>query len=309
MPFVPITSEARQRRLDTPASLSGLHIPIEIPKIDNWSPTMFVGKVRQMKSQELAAQVLRVRAEVVTVQTKQAETSPLWALYADWERDLQSALLANWDVQASEMQEYLIAAQLDEIARNGERLAKDTSQWALWTAATAAALIPFMESGATIGSDLAIESMFTDYALGLDASTVNVEVAAWARKYAGQLAKGLSRTERRALRENLASWVESHEDYPALVKRLSSLFGRQRADLIASTEATSAYANGNYIVWKESGIVVGRVWNTARDEWVCKEICRPLHGQIAALDSNVWHNRDGSVGFGAGPPMEPAHPR
>ena len=97
---------------------------------------------------------------------------------------------------------------------------------------------------------------------------------------------------------------------PELIERVDSFLNNPiRAETIAVTEATRTYAEGNMVAWRESGVVNGRIWQTALDELVCP-VCRPLHNQITAFDDQVWHhptNPGLSVGLSVKNP--PAHVR
>lgn len=237
------------------------------------------------------------------------ETSPLRDMYADWEQGIQATLMAHWDGQSMAVVDALGAGDLVSVERNGAELLDNASWWNSWTAAYTALLIPFMESATSVGANAATDALLVDYALGLDASAVNASVADWARRYAGSLAKDLTGTDLENLRQQLASWTESHEDFQSLVERVQRVIGdRTRAELISSTEATDAYAAGNRLAWKESGVVTGEIWNTAQDELVCKAICRPLSGQVSRLGAGDWHSVDGGADFG--PHRGPSgHPR
>jgi hypothetical protein len=70
--------------------------------------------------------------------------------------------------------------------------------------------------------------------------------------------------------------------------------------MIAVTEVTRSYAEGNQIAWKESGVVEGKEWNTANDEIVARcPICWPLHGVVIPIGEEFDGGFDGP----------PAHPR
>ena len=85
---------------------------------------------------------------------------------------------------------------------------------------------------------------------------------------------------------------------PQLKKRLIPLFGEKRADLIASTEVTRAYAEGNLTAWKETGFTEGKEWVTANDELVCP-LCGPLDGEVVPINGD----------FSDGTHAPPRHPR
>lgn len=140
--------------------------------------------------------------------------------------------------------------------------------------------------------------------LGIDWALVNEAAREWVlgtegiSGYLQELYDQIQESSRRALRQEIAAWIESGEALPDLVKRLEPTFGKKRAELIASTEVTRAYAEGNTRAWQASGLVTLREWRTANDERVCP-VCGPLHKKRAGFDEP----------FEGGPESPPAHPR
>ncbi|MHC4302802.1 MAG: structural protein, partial [Planctomycetota bacterium] len=57
---------------------------------------------------------------------------------------------------------------------------------------------------------------------------------------------------------------------------------RSRARLIAQTETTRAFTEGNFERWRQIGVTEAQ-WRTQQDAHVDDEICRPLHGVIGSL--------------------------
>ena len=111
-------------------------------------------------------------------------------------------------------------------------------------------------------------------------TVINQRAAEWARTYTGSLAKGINDTTRARIGTELAAWITAGESFPALVQRMrhiipqrgstaTNAFRIDRAELIASTEATKAYAEGNLLAWKSVPGVTGKEWRTANDERVC----------------------------------------
>jgi len=240
---------------------------------------------------------------------KRPKVSPLVAIFADWEMKVRAALGLHWEKQSA----LLIDRLRQEVkpalrATPGDLLLADDAFWDEWIALYVAVLLGFEEQAAKLGAAAGIDILELTWALGVDADVVNPEVADWARRHAGKLAKGLTNTDQKLLRSNLASWVESHEDFPALVKRVDGFLNDpKRARRIAVTEATQAYAEGNLTAWRASEVVTGRIHNTARDDLVCP-VCGPLDGQLASLDDTVWHHRtkpELSVGLSSSIPLHP----
>jgi SPP1 gp7 family putative phage head morphogenesis protein len=159
------------------------------------------------------------------------------------------------------------------------------------------ALLPGFEEIAEAGAEVAAAQV-SALGIGVDWTLVNTAVTDWARTYTFDLVKDLTATSRKALGKQIAAWIESGEPLPDLIGRLERIYGPERAELIATTEVTRAYAEGNKIAWAESGVVEGFQWQTANDELVCP-ICGPLNGQVVKAGGS----------FPGGLEGPPAHPR
>lgn len=114
--------------------------------------------------------------------------------------------------------------------------------------------------------------------LDVDWGLVNRDAAAWARGYAGELIRGLNATTAQAMRQEIAQWMESGEPLDQLARRLAPTFGEMRGRVIAETEVTRAFAEGQMRALSRAG-VERWMWNTAGDERVC-DICGPRDGQV-----------------------------
>jgi SPP1 gp7 family putative phage head morphogenesis protein len=113
---------------------------------------------------------------------------------------------------------------------------------------------------------------------GQDWTLVNGEATAFATQRAGDLIRELNHTSRDVIRKSVAQWTETGDPLSVLEKQLQQTgFNRTRARMIAQTETTRAYAEGNIKAWKASGLVTQQEWRTANDEAVCP-ICAPLGG-------------------------------
>ncbi len=136
--------------------------------------------------------------------------------------------------------------------------------------------------------------------IAVDWALANEAAAQWAEGYSFQLVTGIEGTTKRRLQREIAGFTDSGETFQAFSRRLdaSDMFSPVRAQMIAVTEVTRAYAEGNKIAWRESGVTEGMEWNTANDELVCP-ICGPLDGEQVKLDDK----------FDGGFEAPPAHPR
>jgi SPP1 gp7 family putative phage head morphogenesis protein len=114
--------------------------------------------------------------------------------------------------------------------------------------------------------------------LGFDYTLANLAARDWAQAHAGQLIRDVTETTVRGVRQATARWIENKEPLQALIDDLGPLFDPQRARLIAATEVTRAYFEGNVTAWRESSVVAAMEWRTSQDERVCP-VCGPLHGR------------------------------
>lgn len=151
---------------------------------------------------------------------------------------------------------------------------------------------------AALGTTTAISAL-EGFGIGFNYELTNIKARDWANREAGKLISGIDRTTERAVKRAVAEWIENGEPLSRLKKDLESTFGRSRAELIASTEVTRAYAEGNRIAYADSGVVEQIEWRAAADERVCP-ICGPLHGKRGNLKTGF---RGAKSGF------PPAHPR
>lgn len=140
--------------------------------------------------------------------------------------------------------------------------------------------------------------MLDDELIGINWELANDDAARWALAHAAEIVGQLKDVTRRRLRREIAAWIENGETLSALIDRLSPIFGPTRARLIAETETTRAFAEGNMAAWRSTGVIKKRKWNTANDELVCP-ICGPLNQTVVGMDED----------FPGGVSNPPAHPR
>jgi len=177
-----------------------------------------------------------------------------------------------------------------------------------------------LQDSADLGVSVAVDQ-FENIGYGYDWTLANQAAAEWVEQYTFELVNGITDTTRRRLRTAVPEWVSNGDPLQSLVDDLAPMFGRQRAELIASTEVTRAYAEGNSQAYRASGVVEAMEWRTANDERVCP-ICGPLGGlqnddggqspkplgqqpgQRSGLSNPTFMHPNGGE---YGPP--PAHPR
>jgi hypothetical protein len=129
---------------------------------------------------------------------------------------------------------------------------------------------------ADLGVSVAVDQ-FETVGYGFDYTLANAGARDWARRYTDDLLSKLNTTNDRIVGEAVARWVDNGEPLQALIDDLAPSFGKRRAELIASTETTRAYAEANRIAFEESGVIETIEWRTANDEKTCP-ICAPLGG-------------------------------
>jgi SPP1 gp7 family putative phage head morphogenesis protein len=140
--------------------------------------------------------------------------------------------------------------------------------------------------------------------IAVDWALANEAAAQWAEAYSFELVSGITNTTQTALQREIAGFAESGETFQQFNRRLagSDLFSAARSEMIAVTEVTRAYAQGNMVTWRESGVTEGKEWNTANDEIVAEcPICFPLHEKVIEIDEEFT-----SQSFSGATP--PAHP-
>ena len=149
--------------------------------------------------------------------------------------------------------------------------------------------------------------------IGIDWTLAFTQAADWAREHAAELVTGVTETTQERIRSLLANWIEAPDmTLPDLWRQLQEdfAFSRYRAELIAQTETTNAYARGEMLTAKEledTGMLrYEKEWQTVAvfgtgPGTVC-HICEPLHG--VRVDGS-----DGVFDTLAGPLQGPAaHP-
>jgi HK97 family phage portal protein len=111
---------------------------------------------------------------------------------------------------------------------------------------------------------------------------INQRALEWAAQYGYDLVTQLTDTTRDVVKQAVERFISTpgmtRDD---LVSLLEPAFGNVRAEMIATTEVTRAYAmatNEYQAMLAESGIEMTRVWNTNNDDRVCP-ICAPLDGE------------------------------
>jgi SPP1 gp7 family putative phage head morphogenesis protein len=199
-----------------------------------------------------------------------------------------------------------IAAALDRLRRRLFRgINKDNVQDMVSRLSDPKVIGPFKDDITTLvnewagaGADFGREQierhiLGTAKQVGINWDLANNAAAEWANRYAGELANGMTDVTRRRMQQEIAAFIESGDlTINQLGQRLESLFSPTRAEMVAVTEVTRAYAEGNMASWRESGVTEGKEWRTNVDELVCP-ICRPLDNNVVPLDQQFDGGHDG----------------
>jgi hypothetical protein len=143
--------------------------------------------------------------------------------------------------------------------------------------------------------------------IGLDYAAVNTRAANWATQYTNKWLQSLDTTTRDALRGALSRFAST----PGMTLRdvMQALpFDEMRAEMVAVTEITRVYAEGNRMAGEElmaefPGVQVTETWITNNDDRVC-ELCGPLDTEEIDLSAGeMFKVSDGREV--QGPPLHP----
>lgn len=173
-------------------------------------------------------------------------------------------------------------------------------------------LLPLVNEGANGGIRQAQRSV-ERLGISIDWTLGFTRAADWAREHTAELVKlegerSIIRATQERIRSVVANWIEAPDmTLPDLWKQLEADhgFSRHRAELIAQTETTRAYAEGEIAgarEMEEAGLLTyEKEWQTVMDSKVC-QICEPLQGvTVDGFDGEF----DTDVGPLQGPPAHP----
>jgi len=134
--------------------------------------------------------------------------------------------------------------------------------------------------------------------IAFDWSLVAEEAALWAEIHGAELVTEVLGTTQRIVAKKVSDWLRTPgATIGDLTQSLLPWFDETRAHMIAVTETTKAYAEGERVLIdraRNAGLNVEPIWLTAQDELVCV-ICGPLHNK----PQSDWGDVD----------WPPAHPR
>jgi SPP1 gp7 family putative phage head morphogenesis protein len=232
-------------------------------------------RLERMHADKLAKALRKVQAAVIPPGTTPDNITP-------------SVAVERYRANQQVIRDTLVEMLLDAV-NMGERTGLAQVEWILGTKKDITST-----QKATIGISWDLVSQVTlDWLLG----------TAGAPGYADILTDSVGMASANALRRHVAEWITNGLPLRVLVENMQrSTFSVERATLIATTEVTRAYAEGNRAAWRASGIIQQMRWQTSADEMVCP-VCRPLSGQVVEVGADGFPIDDGEVAF------PPAHPR
>lgn len=155
----------------------------------------------------------------------------------------------------------------------------DDAFWVAFAERVGVTLLPGVTDATLIG----IAEVPRNIGVVVDWNVVNNSAVQWARDHAADLVTNLCQNTIADIRTTVADWVEQGGALKDLRRSIDAIINDEsRAQLIAQTESTRAFAEGNTMAWKAQGIEA-RKWFTVRDERVCP-VCGGLHGQVARMN-------------------------
>jgi len=162
--------------------------------------------------------------------------------------------------------------------------------------ALTAAILPVLERnalGATVVQTEGAKAAPLVLPVTWDEAVIASAATAWAARYVGELVREITDHTMGLIRRAVANWI----DTPGLTigdlrRTLEPAFGEMRAQRIAVTETTRAFAEGQKLVQADlarGGLGLVREWRTSMDERVCL-ICGALEDR---RETDGWDGYDG----------------
>lgn len=146
-------------------------------------------------------------------------------------------------------------------------------------------LISALLTGVSEGINLFSETV----SIGIDFETPNAYAAKWVEKYSFDLIKGIDETSLEVVRRAIDGFVgEVGYTIGDVIDLIEPYFGDVRASMIAVTETTRAFAEGQLMAAEElrkefPDVQIYKTWFTNNDDLVC-DVCGPLDGQEVPID-------------------------
>lgn len=138
--------------------------------------------------------------------------------------------------------------------------------------------------------------------IGMDYTLTNDRAVQAASEYALDLVKNINQVSKDSITRAITSFIDTPGmTIGDIMSRIP--FGAERAERIAVTEVTRAYATGQRMAGEDlqkefPGVKVVKEWFTNEDDKTC-ELCFPLNGKVVPVDEP----------FGDGVDDPPVHPQ
>ena len=203
------------------------------------------------------------------------------------ESAMAAALMAYFDALRQRIQDEL-EPQIPDSRKAIKAIRIPAEFWREEAKRLLAVILLFVNEGANGGAQQA-QRIAEGVGIGIDWTMAFTEAADWAREHATELVTQVTGTTKERIRSLVANWIEAPDmTLPDLWRQLQKdhAFSRYRAELIAQTETTNAYAEGEMDgarAMEESGLLqYEKEWQTVAvfgtgPGTVCP-ICEPLHG-------------------------------
>jgi len=137
-------------------------------------------------------------------------------------------------------------------------------------------------------------SLFSEtISIGIDLDAPNERAAKWAEEYAFDLIKDIDETSLEVVRRAIGGFVgEGGYTIGDIIDLIQPYFGDVRASMIAVTETTRAFAQGQLMAAEElkkefPEFKIYKTWFTNNDDRVC-DICGPLEGVEIPMDESFY---------------------
>jgi hypothetical protein len=180
-----------------------------------------------------------------------------------------TVMAAQFNAQRLEILAHLDTARIGSKSYTRKDWLQDLLDWAQATQDFKAAIQPIvhatlLQAGQDATADLALElTMFDPF---------TPAIVEYFQSRSMKIAKDVTDETEKQLRASLSEGVLEGESSYQLAARVESVMGSastMRADRIARTEVSRAQGYGDIQAWSQSGIVSGKEFYTAEDEFVC----------------------------------------
>jgi hypothetical protein len=143
-----------------------------------------------------------------------------------------------------------------------------------------------------------MERLEAEYDIAIGFDEIDRTVIDWAKRYSYELVKGINQTSRQYIADVMQEFLQQGKPLENIADALDPLYGPVRAEMIAITETTRAFAEADMATWRSSGFVTGKSWAAVASD-AC-DLC--LENQAAGVIGI-------DEAFPSGDDNPPGHPR